>query len=921
MPEWEDICRGYLPAIPASTVWSAQQVAPSVAQGVASALYRLKNGESIILTLPASSTTVLTDVARALHLMRMEAMMGECRASWFNGPVMQILTDLVIWTRSVRQYTLMRQFPDQRVQSLSLDYVSGQLKQHITNHHQGLRTLLCQQNAQITALCAAISQGAHPFANIVDLTGFGYREDPKELIEHLNEYFPGVPMLILTSQGDMAMARQLPALFPRTAQWDQHVNDPAPLVASQPVARVVRMIEVPDQRLDKHLIRVANLCRDLHHALNGQLRLQKVASKPLYRVLSLIRDLAMDITHYESLLDRKRQGGPFPVRPLADWLTLVERKSMPTAESTDLRDRAISGFRELLRMLEGGKTGKHQALLHWLQAEGKPSDRALIVVRSSREAKYLLDWLSVDYSMEIMGGRLAVIGASSVQDAYRILSNSFERVLVMGQLWESDYWTALMGHNTTWLAYPSEIPWFRRIGKQLSVLLSPREAHKADWWRLRPVPPQLPVIGDNLLPEESWGNCRGQYVIEQTIILDLPEDPDWIANLMAEVTEPEIRDEKIEQPRKGEVTILTDTGGHYRYGENQWIYMLFDDGFNERLKRLPAQQAVVGGQIILIDDEHGEMPSLTDLLIDYAVENATEYRTFQANVDRWFAYVDRAIHKCGTVANLHRQIKQLGVPIGLEAVKNWGRHIGIAPKQKNKIVPLVIKIAQPASTKADADLVIQSQRKIHGLHTTMGRLIRKLTVSASTNTVTVEGSASKLLDYQALSGFIRAEEILEVIYHAGAEETQTSETLEDILREAVNASRGRLVATPSAYSSAVESPFKDTNRARHCLRLLIDDYYRVYANSKDIQLSEAIDKGRPYRIDFKGDTSAVTKGKYRSHYFKLYNNEQVDIGKHLGIGDSGSPERCLRLHFHWDDQQQQIVIHHMGRHLPTSEGA
>ena len=46
-----------------------------------------------------------------------------------------------------------------------------------------------------------------------------------------------------------------------------------------------------------------------------------------------------------------------------------------------------------------------------------------------------------------------------------------------------------------------------------------------------------------------------------------------------------------------------------------------------------------------------------------------------------------------------------------------------------------------------------------------------------------------------------------------------------------------------------------------------------------------------------------------------YNDRTEVMWQHLKIGVKDSPNRTLRVHFHWDDGLQQIVIGHCGKHL------
>jgi hypothetical protein len=134
---------------------------------------------------------------------------------------------------------------------------------------------------------------------------------------------------------------------------------------------------------------------------------------------------------------------------------------------------------------------------------------------------------------------------------------------------------------------------------------------------------------------------------------------------------------------------------------------------------------------------------------------------------------------------------------------------------------------------------------------------------------------------------------------------------------AAEESGGRLTYTNNAYKSAQKSDYANLARVKTLLRLLARDYYAVFAQGASLQA--AIKKGLPHGIEYRGDTSDITKGQFKSNYYRTYNGKKVDIGKHLNLGTSRNPERCLRLHFHFDDTDQQLVIHHLGRHLPTNQ--
>jgi hypothetical protein len=915
MSSWLSLAEGLVPSIPAVSAFEAEYSSPALNSALAAAGYRFKNGESVWLSAPFLSPNDLGLVIRYLHQIRLESLRGQQRANWFNGPNMKSLSDLLVWTRASGQHSLLRKDPQLAVQWVRSNPRSGELKQALHKPGRILRTLLCQQSVNMTSLCEALAQQANPFAVLVDMTPFGVRDNPKELFEHLSVFFPNTPILVLSTIGDRSsdsslLELQLPFQF-----WRQHLLDPTFLAPSYNPKHSTVLTLIPDFRLDTSLMVVLNQCRTLKDCLEHRIELQSKIIPPLYRIINAMRSLVIPMTFYESYMDKHRRGGMFPVRPLKEWLQVVRLISLPTGESEQCRDIVVDELEDILISLNDGSTGKSQALNQWLQEYLNGDNDCLILTGSEREANLLYSWLSKGFLTDLSIGKLTIVGSGSVRDTYKKLSKEFDQVLIVGALWESEYWVLSLGNRIHWLAYPNELHWQRKISRDAEVSNVPSLTQKADLWELGSTKPLSLPLGSVDVCEVEWTSCRGQYAHYNDISCDLPTDPNWLEALMADIESP-VSSKVSNEPEPGDVSILTLEGGHYRFSDQQKLYILRGLLGKETLDQVIANDLLEGDYLVQLTGNEGECFALMDTLIEYAIDNTTEHKVFRDQALLWFMFIDHAVHACGGVSKLHQQLLSANIKIGIDSVRRWHRHIGIGPKNK-LVVPTIAKLSKVIYTNQTITAVTNAQSKVRGLHSAMGRLLRKLAYASKAGNTTAAGSGGELLNQALLVDLVCVEEITVVRkYDPIPVYIESPDNLASILSDKVNKSHGKLVATTAALKSAQDSPFQDFARVKRCLDILRDYYFRVYGD-KSILLTRAIDAGAAHRIEFRGDTAATTKGLYPT-YQRRHNGNSVDIGKHLCIGSSRSPERCFRLHFHWDNNQKQIVIHHAGRHLPTS---
>lgn len=910
---WPKRAAGLLPALPARHFLSARSLSGSLQAGLAAAAYRLKEGDSVWLSSPVVKGSDLLEIVQYLHAVRLAGIHGEVRSSWINRPQMLPRTDMVVWTRASIHFAHWRQVSDLGVQWARM----GRGQSIVLNHDDRvLRTLLCSPVQSLTTQCDEISRKAKPFLHVVDLTPFGVRDVAVQLLEHLESYFSATPLLVLTTSGDESIEALLRT---RTTlpHWSQsHGDEVSWLGMHERLAAGVQLIELPDVRLEELLVDVLSQCRELKSQLERHPQVAKTVLPPIHKVIRSLRSLVIPVDFHEKHMERQRRGGLYPVLPLVEWLDRAGRVSLPTGQSEQGRNRIVTSLHSVLEQLQTGKSGKQQALAIWLKKHISPKTRSLLIAGSEGEAKVIRDWLSVQEGEALTGDYLTVVGASSARDLHRHLGTGrYDRALVITPLWESDTWALGLAKVVDWLAYPRECLWQQRVARQWLGAISPASDGKLAWWQWESLPLSAPAPPAESVPVENWSSCSGEYTSYNTVTCDIPDNPDWIADLMTPVPEPATTRDV--SPGPGEVSVVTDEGGKYRYYLTQRVYVLSGHEGQETLETLCASELSEGQQLVEINDDDGT-EGLLELLLEYAIENSIQYKSEQKIAERWQLFVDHAYHRCKTLEQFHQKLANAGVVIGIQQLKNWISHGVIGPNNAGTVVPAMARLSGMTTTENEIRSVINAQKDIHKLHREMGKTLKQMILAARAGNTTVKGSAASLIDPGILVDLVRVENIVTVLHHPVVIKPRALDSIEAILRHYAQQGADRMVVTNGAYRSARQSGFEDMGQVEACVRFLANDLFEVYGTGRRT-LEDVLKAGEKQHIRFSGDTAQTTQGQF-SEYQRTYKNRPVNIGKHLGIGSSRDPRRCFRLHFHWDDNDRRLVIHHAGRHLPTSQG-
>lgn len=909
-PLWIEMAHGYRPAIPAYNYIESLSCGDALSSAAVAMGYRLRHGQSVWLSIPVTSSRDLGSLLRYLHAMRMDACLEYLQSRWFNGRVMRERKDLLVWTNRREQYVQLRDDPE-----LGLDMVRASARSNkgiipLLHPDRILRTLLVQQNQHTLQLCEDMSSHCSPFAIVLDLTPFGKRENIQALLETIQSYFPGVPLIVLSSMGDFETEQQL--RYQELPLWRQPVGRglfPKKRVSSPSP----RILVANDQTINQHLLAIAIKGRVVKKAADNNSRTKPII-QAVDQITSGLRTLAVSLTVYEEYQSAHRKGGPYPVKPITDWLADLQSAEMQSGEAQEHLYLFTEQVTATLEMLSDGVVGKQQALRKWLDSYFKPGVRLAVGVSSERQAGLLRSELMVEFAQELADGTLNVIGVNSGRDLYHKNDAPIDRLLLIGPLWAQGYWALMLSDHTDLVCYPAEADWAVRHGRRWLPYLR-GDSDNTNWWKLQPSSYELMAPDPEGIPLETWTDCSGQYTHRVELDLGIPEESDWLEKIMQPIPEPV--PQVVSEPDDDDVVVLTEEGQRYSYHRRQRVYALREGENNDDLKRVPAEDLVEGDTLVLTDDSGDDGQALLDVLIQYASKNTESYSRYQMFADQWESYITHAVSSQGGVHALHKALAGEGVKVDLLTVRAWARHARIGPgrgtSETAEYVFVVAKLAGMAKKPAEVTPVVQAISKIRSFHQSLGKDLRKLIVNSGAPNREIVGKAASLIDQDILADLVHLETIERLILFPHTP-GGNQKTLLSILDIHLNIS-DRVKATSRALKSAENSNFANLDKAEKCLSLLENEFHALFAGG-DIGLYDAKRIAHRAGITYVPHISRVTQGQHGA-YSVTYKGRTVDIGKHLRIGSSFDPELCFRLHFHWDPEDRQIVIHHFGRHLPT----
>ncbi|MBU72498.1 MAG: hypothetical protein CMN81_10340 [Spongiibacter sp.] len=902
------MAEGYRSAIPSADFVDSITCGDALAGAITALGYRLRHGQSIWLSLPISSAGDLGWVLRYVHALRMESLRGVLRSNWFNHRNMSERQDLLVWTNRRAQFTALREDKALGVDMVRSSSRGGEGIIPLRNPDRIFRTLLIQMTHNNIQLCSDLSTASSPFAIVVDATPFGKRDGLREVLETIASFHKGVPVIVLTAVGDLHTEQQIQHL--KSPMWRQPLGRGL-FPAKRLVAPSPRLLIACDNTMNEHLIALAEKGRSVKDAIAGSQGLRSVI-QGIDQVISPLRALCVPVAFYEKYQDANRRGGPYPVKPVVDWIDDLGRAELPSGQSQNALDEFIFQAEQLLEMLMEGEVGKQQAVNKWLQEHQNKGQRIAIGVTGERASVLLTSWMMNEHAEELNDGRLRVIGINSSRDLYRHGQEPLDRLLLIAPLWAQGYWAFALADNTDLLCYESESVWAERYGQRWSPLLA-GDSDNGEWWSLAPSRYQYVRASEKGIPVERWTDCSGQYVHRIKLDLDHPDDGDWFEQLMEPIAEPPPSTSR--EPEDDEVVVLTEAGRRHSFHCRQRIYV-YREG-DSSIDRIIAGDLVPGDTLILTDEGSDDTADLLRVLIDYTQANTENYESFQMFARRWDDYITHAVETCGGVDGLHKALAAAGTKVDVATVRGWANLARIGPGHGGQgtldYTFAVAKLSGLVSKKTEVQKVAKAIDKIRHTHRDLGKRLRQYVIAASSPNTEVNGHIADAIDPKIIADVVHLETIEKIIQYPNIV-LDESKSLASTLSDYVSISEN-VVATSRAEKSAEKSGFSNLGKADKCLQLLESEFHDVYTGK--IRIEEAVQAAKRAGISYAGGMSAVTQGQHADTYKVRYKGANVDIGKHLRVGTSYNPEHCFRCHFHWDEADQKIVVHHFGRHLPT----
>jgi hypothetical protein len=911
---WLDTAKSLTPGVPALKQLNQMRsmgLSETLTTALAAAGYRLKYGESVSLQVPIFSPDNLSMVIAYLHSCRMDALSGLVRATWFSSRYMPHSPDLLVWTRALKQKKYLSADPMLQLKHIGLNRNVSKLEKTLSDSERILRTIVCQPDGATREFTKILRRYVFPFAILIDASPFGYRDRPETLVKIMREQFPGVPLIVLSNVGDNQMAYSCAGLswnngFP---VWRAGQCDKGMWKRKKSLNWTGTLALLPDGRLNDRLLIAGDQVWKLHKLLPEALF--KQASFPLFRVYNTLLTLCMPVEFHELQSDISRRGGLFPSKPMSDWLRKARSAKLNTGEAQIALEVACKTLEDLIEFIGKGTTGKQQALAKWIHRLLTDRKTGRVLVRGEREAVLLRKWLLTEYAKQVHSGDLDVIGVGSCRELYRAYGE-WDRILIVGKLTPADIWSVGMGKELAWLTYPCELSRIEKLSQSASITANSPNDGKMAWWMLEKQG-DIPLMGEPLPVDQLlWRDCSGQYVDHRNVAIEMPEDTTWLESLFADL-DWEGTPEEVGSSGTFDISkVLVRTNeSTYHYDLDTRLDVLTED---HGVIPTCVQDVQVGDNVLMLHGEDCEHFSPLEIFFESIPEEADKIEMYRKVASRWLEFLDLAISNNQGIIGLQKKMSETGVTTN--TLRHWVRRNHVVQKHRQIMVAKLAELSGMKPGQKDLDVIINALGKLQGMYIKAGKALRKAAVARVNGADEIE-VFGQLVPIDLIDDVLSIENVLHVSIPEQESKNLVKENLYDASMGVIEASSGKLTITSKGKNSLKQCTFANSSKVLACLNVMRDELHDVYANGSSLQ--KAIDELRIIGIDFSGGTSEVTQGKF-SEYQRVHNGKNIDIGKHLGIGDSRSPERCFRLHFHWEEDEKALVIHHAGRHLPTSTG-
>ncbi|MGK2906509.1 MAG: DrmE family protein [Desulfuromonadales bacterium] len=916
---WDTLAEDRLVVFPSNSAFASGPLSAAGKEerllfGLAARL--LKDGHSMALTLPCPDKSFFANLLYYLHRVRVDAMGGYVLGSWFHPEALWMRRDLVWFGKPLHLTGSLSKV--RNINPCRLTRKKGQAPTLMGRSAKVARTPLLPWSGDSYQLQELLVGQTDPFAFIVDATPTGVRDDLQALWEVLSVYFPDVPVLAVSALGDFETDRTIDQM--PLHRWFHRLQDRQIWSGESqiPPQQLVNLVEIPDTVLDSRLGELYQQVYNLNRQFDGEShQAREGVVRTAFRLVQRLSSLSCPLALREKYLEQNSRRGPFAVRSLAREVDILNNTPLRYGTLENQRKTLVDGFSKLLKLLESGTSGKTQYLHQVVKRVKKEEKSLLVLVGDSHDEKAITEAIN-DFGLGLVDfQRLNVRTVSGVRSAAG-LSQFYDQCLILCRLWDRDvWWLTDAAKQVIWPVYPFERPWvlkrleiFRSHCIQASLPQGDKKTLVTLSWRRKAILLDRDTEKASLpISSVIEKDCSGQYPIEKPVAIDRPADlEEWLTEILS--AEPSVEDYiPNERPEVGDCAFikLEERSGSFLWPVNSSLPVL-NPSTKEGFTHKAVEELQPGDQFVWIEggDPYGEiLHNLFEVFHD-----SPETQEILRWVRYWDQIVENAVRKFPVPQLLHQALEKEGTRVTLTTVYNWLNKKVYGPDRESSVRNLATLAGSPSLAKC-APQIHQAVSRVWTEHRQIGKDLRQALINRAAGATSVR-IGSLELEVQTLDDILRIYTVVSVSLPDAA--PATPKCLADLVPRVQAEFGERIMLIPKAVRSMEDSPYRDLDKAWECFSLS-NEYLWGHLNG-GVPFNDMREKFRHVGIDVKPGTSEITQGM-SSDYIALYEGKPVDMGPHLSLGTARDPSKTLRVHYHWDEAKQLLVILHAGRHLKT----